>query len=136
MMPMWERLRNWILDVKCRERNVDNMKWLELGATTLSYATKLTGSKLAKKSDNTQLFYIMCYVALFIMATEKEVRKLQVGDKIKWFSDSDEEAEIIKSIIFDNPEDLKNRFNDRVTINGLHWGFANITIVECAANAT
>ena len=45
--------------------NVDNMKWLGFGATDLSHATKLTGSKLAKKSDNTQLFYIMCYVALF-----------------------------------------------------------------------
>ena len=127
---------NWFVNSASIDANVDNMKWLGFGATNLSNATKITGSKLAKKSDNTQLFYIMCYVALFIMATEKEVRKLQVGDKIKWFSDSDEEAEIIKSIIFDNPEDLKNRFNDRVTINGLHWGFANITIVECAANAT
>lgn len=40
--------------------NGDNMKWLGFGATNLSHATKLTGSKLAKKSDNTQLFYIMC----------------------------------------------------------------------------
>lgn len=40
--------------------NVDNMKWLGFGATNLSHATKLTGSKLAKKSNNTQLFYIMC----------------------------------------------------------------------------
>jgi len=39
---------------------VDNMKWLGFGATNLSHATKLIGSKLAKKSDNTQLFYIMC----------------------------------------------------------------------------
>jgi len=43
------------------------MKWLGLSATKLSHTTKLIGSKLAKKSDNTQLFYIMCYVALFIM---------------------------------------------------------------------
>jgi len=36
------------------------MKWLGFGATNLSHATKLTGGKLAKKSDNTHLFYIMC----------------------------------------------------------------------------
>jgi len=42
------------------------MKWLGFGATNLSHARKLTGSKLAKKSDNTQLFYIMCYVALLL----------------------------------------------------------------------
>ena len=46
--------------------NVDNMKWLGFGAANLSHATKLIGSKLAKKSDNTQLFYIMCYVALLL----------------------------------------------------------------------
>lgn len=40
--------------------NVDNMKWLGFGATNLSHATKLTGSKLANKPTNTQLFYIMC----------------------------------------------------------------------------
>ena len=39
---------------------VDNMKWLGFGATNLSHATKLTGSKLANKPTNTQLFYIMC----------------------------------------------------------------------------
>jgi hypothetical protein len=44
------------------------MKWLGFGATNISHATKLIGSKLAKKSDNTQLFYIMCYVALIIMS--------------------------------------------------------------------
>ena len=36
------------------------MKWLGFGATNLSNATKLTGSKLANKPTNTQLFYIMC----------------------------------------------------------------------------
>ena len=40
--------------------NGDNMKWLGFGATNLSHATKLTGSKLANKPTNTQLFYIMC----------------------------------------------------------------------------
>jgi len=40
--------------------NDGNMKWLGLGATNLSYATKLTGSKLANKPTDTQLFYIMC----------------------------------------------------------------------------
>ena len=40
--------------------NGDNMKWLGLGATNLSRATKLTGSKLANKPTNTHLFYIMC----------------------------------------------------------------------------
>jgi hypothetical protein len=40
--------------------NVDNMKWLGFGATNLSHATKLTGSKLANKPTDTQLFYIMC----------------------------------------------------------------------------
>lgn len=74
-------------------------------------------------------FYkLLCGVK--IMATEMEARKLRVGDKVKWFSDSDEKAEVIESIIFDNQEDLKNRYGDRVTINGSHWGFANITIVE------
>lgn len=50
------------------------MKWLGFGATNLSHTTKITGSKLAKKSDNTQLFYIMCYVALIIMKQLYEVR--------------------------------------------------------------
>jgi len=44
--------------------NGDNMKWLGFGATNLSHATKLTGSTLAKKTHDTQLFYIMCYVQL------------------------------------------------------------------------
>jgi hypothetical protein len=68
------------------------------------------------------------------MATEIEVRKLKTGDVVKWFSDKDSESEIITDIIFDNEDDLKNRFNDRVTINGSHWGFSNITILNCAAN--
>ena len=58
--------------------NVDNMKWLGFGATNLSHATKLTGSKLAKKSDNTQLFYIMCYMAFLLCIqnlTKKNVPK-------------------------------------------------------------
>jgi len=60
------------------------MKWLGFGATNLSHATKLTSSKLAKKSDNTQLFYIMCYVALIIM-TESSMGKsfnYKIGDLI------------------------------------------------------
>ena len=39
---------------------VDNMKWLGFGATNLSHATKLTGSELANKLTDTQLFSIMC----------------------------------------------------------------------------
>lgn len=46
--------------------NVDNMKWMGFGATNLSHTTKLISSKLAKKSDNTQLFYIKCYVAFLL----------------------------------------------------------------------
>lgn len=42
------------------EHNVDNMKWLGFGATNLSQTTKLICSKLANKSTDTQLFYIMC----------------------------------------------------------------------------
>jgi hypothetical protein len=42
------------------------MKWLGFGATNVSYATKLTGSKLAKKTHDTQLFYIMCWAQLFM----------------------------------------------------------------------
>jgi len=46
--------------VLCFVHNGDNMKWLGFGATNLSHATKLTGSKLANKPTDTQLFYIMC----------------------------------------------------------------------------
>ena len=49
------------------------MKWLGFGATNLSHATKITGSELAKKSDNTQLFYIMCYMAFLIMGMFSEI---------------------------------------------------------------
>ena len=51
------------------------MKWLGFGATNLSHATKLTGSKLANKSANTQLFYIMCYVVLILCRIEIDQKK-------------------------------------------------------------
>lgn len=61
------------------------------------------------------------------MATEIEVRKLKKGDSISYCSSDD--ITVIKTIIFDNPNDFKNRHGDRVTINGLHWSFVDITII-------
>ena len=53
-------MTNRVVVVRAMRHNGDNMKWLGFGATNLSHATKLTGSKLANKPTNTQLFYIMC----------------------------------------------------------------------------
>lgn len=74
------------------------MKWLGFGATNLYHAIKLTGSKLAKKSDNTQLFYIMCYVALFIMGIQmyfiNETKK-QVVDTKKLYGDFEDKQQLL-----------------------------------------
>lgn len=43
------------------------MKWLGFEATNLSHATKLTGSKLANKPTNTQLFILCVSGMCFIM---------------------------------------------------------------------
>ena len=89
--------------------NDDNMKWLGFGATNLSHATKIIGSRLAKKSDNTQLFYIMCQRQLFMEILGKD--------------SSNQEIIPIK-------DKLELKTNRHPNIDGTAWGW----ITGCSKN--
>ena len=62
------------------------------------------------------------------MASEKEVRLLKKGALIKMIGGTDDPERIV-SIVFDDPNDLRNR-GDRVTINGYYWNYADIDVLE------
>ncbi len=52
----------------------------------------------------------------FFLAISTDTTNIKVGDVI--ISDN---SELVNSVIYNNPSDLRAYLGNRVTINGLHW---------------
>ena len=87
---------------------------MEFGATNISHATKQTGSKLANKPTDTQLFYIMCQRSLIM---ENKVTPNQIIELITSLPDSEKYIFIDNGKYWVTQEWLCGTFAGRAFVN-------------------